>query len=71
MCSSTSRVLLQKRIASKVLDRIVERLKGISIRDQCSVPFPPNDEATMGPVVCKTQYDKIWVICHDSTVFVT
>ena len=39
-----------------------ERLRNITIRDQCSEPFPGVNEATIGPIVSRAQYEKIWVI---------
>lgn len=62
VCSSTSRVLLQRNVASRVIARMKERLRNITIRDQCSEPFPGVDEATIGPIVSRAQYEKIWVI---------
>src|SRR3990167_1127286 len=53
ICSSTSRLLLQEKIAPEVLRRLKEEAEKINQTD------PSDDTAKMGPVVNKLQYDKV------------
>lgn len=53
ICSSTSRVLLHRNIADKVLDRLKKEVANIKIGD----PLDPSSK--LGPVVNKQQYDKV------------
>ncbi|OJY37035.1 MAG: aldehyde dehydrogenase [Rhizobiales bacterium 65-9] len=52
-CGSTSRLLLHEDIYDRVLPLVVEKVKAIKLGD-------PQDPASgMGPVNCRTQYDKV------------
>jgi len=60
VCSSTSRVLLQRGIRDKVMERLLERLAAVRIGDSLSAELRAFEGPAMGPVVSKGQYDKIW-----------
>ncbi len=61
MCSATSRVLVHKSIRDAVLSKVVERLAAIKIGNSLSEHMMAETGPTMGPVINKTQYTKIWV----------
>lgn len=53
MCSATSRLLIDEKIAARVLDRVVEMARALS-------PGDPLDPATtMGPMTMQTQQSKV------------
>jgi len=54
ICSSTSRVLIDHRIAPAVLERLREEVAKIHVGD----PYSDKDPS-MGPLVSKSQYDKV------------
>ena len=53
MCSATSRLLLEKRAASAVLERLVERTRALRVGS----PFADGTE--MGPLTTEPQYRKV------------
>jgi betaine-aldehyde dehydrogenase len=53
MCSATSRLLLEKRAAAAVLDRLVERARALKVGS----PFAGGTE--MGPLTTEPQYRKV------------
>jgi betaine-aldehyde dehydrogenase len=59
-CSATTRVLIQSSIRDRVLARLTERLSKISIGNSLAEPNWSSEGPVMGPVINKTQYDKIW-----------
>lgn len=69
VCSSTSRVFLQKSIKESVLTKIVEKLKSLPIGDMSAPQFYADDKfesPMMGPVISKIQYDKIWAYIDEA-----
>lgn len=66
VCSATSRVLLQKGIKQRVLNRLHERLQSVKIGNSLSEEMQNHQGPTMGPVVSKGQYDKILSYIHDA-----
>lgn len=52
VCSSASRLLLQRSIHDDYLDRLLERIQGISVG-------PGLDDPDMGPVVSREHYDRV------------
>jgi betaine-aldehyde dehydrogenase len=53
MCSATSRLIVEKRAAAHLLDRVVAKAQSL-------VPGDPLDAGTtIGPLTTKTQYDKV------------
>jgi len=65
VCSATSRVLIHSSIKQKVLDAIVARVELIKIGDSLSPDQMNHQGATMGPVVNKSQYEKILAYIAD------
>ena len=60
VCSATSRVLVHESIFDTLMTRLVERVKAIRIGDQQSAEMLSHTGPSMGPVVSRGQYDKIW-----------
>ena len=53
MCSATSRLLVERSIAPKIIEAIVEGARALK-------PGDPLDEATqIGPITMKAQYSKV------------
>ena len=53
ICSATSRLLLHRRIASSFLARLKTRAESIRVCD------PSQPGCRLGPIVCRSQYDKV------------
>ena len=53
ICSATSRLLLQRSIAPAFLECLKRRAESIKVAD----PF--EDGCRLGPLVCRSQYDKV------------
>ena len=53
ICSATSRLLVQERIAYKFYARLKQRAESIKIGD------PLDEECRLGPVVAESQHSKI------------
>lgn len=53
ICSATSRLLVQEKIAEKFYARLKQRAESINIGD------PLDEDCRLGPVVAKSQLDKI------------
>lgn len=51
-CSAGSRLLIEESIADELIERLVEKFKGLKVG-------PPASGADVGPMVNKKQYDKI------------
>jgi betaine-aldehyde dehydrogenase len=66
VCSATSRVYLHESIKQKVLDMVVEKMKGVKIGDSLSTEMKEHQGPTMGPVVSKVQYDKILAYINEA-----
>lgn len=60
VCSATARVLVHKSIRSTLMERLLERVKAVKIGDSLSEEMLAHEGPTMGPVINKFQYDKIW-----------
>lgn len=60
VCSSTSRIFVHKSIKEKFLARMIERIKMIKIADTLTQHTAGDTSPSMGPVINKVQYDKIW-----------
>jgi betaine-aldehyde dehydrogenase len=56
MCSATSRLVLERRAAGKVLERLVERSRALKVGS----PFSPDTE--MGPLTTRPQYEKVMAV---------
>jgi betaine-aldehyde dehydrogenase len=66
VCSATSRVLVHSGIREALLARLLERVKAIKIGNQQSEEFRDFQGASMGPVVSRPQYDKIWAAIDEA-----
>ena len=66
VCSATSRVLVHSSIREALLARLVDRVKEIKIGDQQSAEFLEHKGPSMGPVVSKPQFDKIWAAIDEA-----
>ena len=64
VCSATSRVLVHSSMKDTVVKGLIERMEKISIGDQLQEPNWSHEGSTMGPVINKVQYDKIWDFVH-------
>ena len=53
MCSATSRLVIEKSLAPRILDRVLALAKNIKHGDSL------DPETTMGPLTTKAQYDKV------------
>ena len=61
VCSATSRVLVHSSKKSELIDKVLARIALIKIGDTLSEEMIAFEGGQMGPVISKTQYDKIWV----------
>jgi betaine-aldehyde dehydrogenase len=66
VCSATSRVLVHTSIRDTLMARLTERVKAIKIGDQQSAEILAHSGPSMGPVVSRGQYDKIWSVIDAS-----
>jgi len=66
VCSATSRVLVHKSVRAALMDRLLERVKDIKMGDSLAADMMAHQGPTMGPVVSKGQYDKIWAYIDDA-----
>jgi betaine-aldehyde dehydrogenase len=53
MCSATSRLLVEKSIAPKLMERVIAAAKALKPGN------PLNPQTTLGPLTTKAQYDKV------------
>ena len=53
MCSATSRLVIEKSVAPRILERVVAMAKNLKHGDSL------DPETTMGPLTTKAQYDKV------------
>ena len=53
MCSATSRLVIEKSVAPRILERVVAMAKGLKHGDSL------DSATTMGPLTTKAQYDKV------------
>jgi betaine-aldehyde dehydrogenase len=66
VCSATSRVLVHKSVRAPLLARLLERVEAIKMGDSLSADMMAHQGPTMGPVISKGQYDKIWTYIDDA-----
>jgi len=66
VCSATSRVLVQSGLREAVVARLLERVKEIKIGDAQSEELLAHKGSSMGPVVSKPQFDKIWAAIDEA-----
>jgi len=60
VCSATSRVLVHKNVKDQLIAKILARLPNVRIGNSLSEEFKDYSGPQMGPVISKSQYDKIW-----------
>eukprot|EP00960_Hanusia_phi_P077971 768762-Hanusia_phi.AAC.2 len=57
ICSATSRAIIHEAIAPRIFARLKEEAEKVKA---CHPMTPPSDKvAYIGPIICKTQYDKV------------
>jgi betaine-aldehyde dehydrogenase len=66
VCSATSRVLVHSSVRAQLMTRLLERIALTRIGDQSSPEMVAYKGASMGPVVSRLQYDKIWKIIDEA-----
>jgi len=66
VCSATSRVLLHANISEAIIKRLLERVAAVKIGASQSEEMLTYEGPSMGPVVSKAQYDKIWNYINDA-----
>jgi betaine-aldehyde dehydrogenase len=69
VCSATSRVFVHKSIREKLIKLLLEKVTCVRLGDSLAPDMLAHSESgkpTMGPVVSKGQYDKIWQYIDDA-----
>lgn len=66
VCSATSRVLVHSSVRAALMEKLLERIRAVKIGDSLDAGMMAHQGPTMGPVISKGQYDKIWKVI-DST----
>lgn len=66
VCSATSRVLVHKNIRGALMDRLLERLRQVKMGGSLTDEMLAHEGPCMGPVVNKSQYDKVWGYINDA-----
>jgi betaine-aldehyde dehydrogenase len=66
VCSATSRILVHTSLRAALVDQLVEAVKKVRIGDSLAEDMINHDGPTMGPVVSRDQYDKIWRYIDDA-----
>mmetsp|Transcript_21587 Transcript_21587/g.43546 ORF Transcript_21587/g.43546 Transcript_21587/m.43546 type:complete len:502 (+) Transcript_21587:76-1581(+) len=66
VCSATSRVLVHHSIRDTLMSRLLERVAAIKIGDQQSPEILAHEGPSMGPVVSRPQFNKIWAAIDDA-----
>ena len=69
VCSATSRVFVHKSIREKLVQLLIEKVKAVTLGDSLSpemIALSDEGKPTMGPVVSKGQYEKIWKYIDDA-----
>ena len=69
VCSATSRVLVHKSIREKLMTLLLEKVAAVRIGsslDPDMMAHSDSGKPTMGPVVSKGQFDKIWKYIDDA-----
>jgi betaine-aldehyde dehydrogenase len=69
VCSATSRVLVHKSIKAPLLKLLIEKAAAVRIGNSLDpemISYSDSGKPTMGPVVSRGQYDKIWSIIDNA-----
>ena len=66
VCSATSRVLVHSSIRTALMEKLIEKVAAIKMGDSLDKDMMAHQGPTMGPVISKGQYDKIWAFIDDA-----
>ncbi len=65
VCSATSRVLIHTSLKDALINRLIERVSAVKIGNSSSEEMVNHNGPSMGPVVSKGQYEKIWAYINN------
>ena len=63
VCSATSRVLVERSVYDKVVEKVLARVAAVQVVD---TQKPAPEGGHMGPVISRGQYDKIWAFIDEA-----